>query len=257
MKKAMALVKKHRPRVFVGILAIILALFVTVQLSLGNAGVCVNQGRVLSEAELRQAVLQSLMNIEIENQNIYKRVHHAGKARIGVVRNPSEPDVLKLMERTVHSDKTFEENFGIEEIALGIQEFDVGQLREPFMLANYTSESAGGAAFYVSTEIQQINNPEQIKKLRNNSKLNLYERIQGFGKYYFHIPRTFIDRGCCDSRIPEKKRGELYYSTLKVLNWSSKNPKLITHVSNCGELLTFNEEDSGLNLQSITWIQGE
>ena len=256
MKKITTLVKKHRLRVLVGILAVILVLFVTVQLSLNRAGVCVNQGRVLSEVELRQAVLQSLVTIEIENRNIYERIMgHRSSSPIGIIRNPRELDVLKLMEESVHSDKTFKMNFKIEEIT---PEFDVERLEEPFMLVNYDdSKYDGTAVFYVSSEIQQIDRPEQIKKLKNKYTLSLFERLQGFGEYYFHIPQTFSDRGCCDNRVPKNKRKEIYLGSLRSINLDLKKPKRFVLVSNCGELLTFREKDTNLDLQSIIWIQGE
>ncbi|MDR3054116.1 MAG: hypothetical protein LBU53_01755 [Zoogloeaceae bacterium] len=263
MKKDACLEKQRKSRsVAIFVVAVVLvaasvSLFVQWRLSQVSAGVCVKQGRVLSEEELRQAVLQSLVDYEVENASIYNYGTESSRTlHVGIIRNPEEQSVPKLMEQAFLGEKSFKENFGIEDI---YQDFDWKELKVPFILIKYISGSQGIAGLYITTEIQRIDNPEQIDTLSNKYKPNLYEQLQGYGKYYFRILEVAIQQDCCGNEVPMEKKEEIYKSSLSILNSSLSlaTPRYITPVSNCGELLTFQGQGTVFNFHSITWIQGE
>jgi hypothetical protein len=223
-----------------------------------ESGVCEKAGRVLTKEELRRAVLQSLVDHEIGIANRVCGITRSCTDRVGIVRNPEELAVTKLIEKAVQSDtRTFMENFGLEEIAPGVtprkEPFDISLLKEPFILMAYDKYSrepgSGMARFYVSTDVQEA---------RFSERLSLYRRLLGYSKYYFYIPRTIFGKSCCDKSVPREKREASYKGFGEVERHLSKfpHPKVVP-VSNCGELLTKREQDTGLHLPQPVFLKGE
>jgi hypothetical protein len=219
-----------------------------------ESGVCEKAGRVLTEEELRRAVLQSLVDLEVGRVNRACGITRSCIVRIGIVRNPEELDITKFMEKAVQNDtKTFVENFGLEEIApIGDkprkEPFDISFIKESFILIQYGKKADGVAGFYVSSHVQ---------KASYNGRLSLDKRLFGYGKYYFYIPFfTFMEK-CCDKRFSREKRERAYAFHLWVLSKEAELPKDVVPVSNCGDLLTEREQDTGLYLSQPVFLKGE
>ena len=204
---------------------------------------------MLTKEELRRAVLQSLVNYRVDNAYIaHGRKRNDHSAVVGIARN-LETDIVKLMEKAVQNDiRTFEENFGLEEIAPKEGRFDISSLQEPFILAVYYPDAQGIVGFYVSSHVQETD---------YNGQLSLYRRLLGYGKYYFYAPLITLIQECCDKNIPIEKRAMAYESSLRSLSRKSKLPKKVVPVSNCGKLLTERERDTGLNFHQPVFLKGE
>jgi hypothetical protein len=209
-----------------------------------ESGVCEKAGRVLTEEELRRAVLQSLVDLEVDRTNILYR--HDRNLSAGIISNLEFTDFIKLMEKAVQSDTgMFEENFGLKKIAPKKGPFDISSLQEPFILMEDHLKADGVAGFYVSSHVQ---------KASYNGRLSLGKRLFGYGKYYFHIPFfTFIAK-CCGKRFSREERADAYE-----FSYDSRaiNPKEVVPVSNCGDLLTEREQDTGLYLSQPVFLKGE
>jgi hypothetical protein len=219
-----------------------------------ESGVCEKVGRVLTKWELRRAVLQNLVDLEIGNVNRACGITSSCIGKVGIARNPEELDVVKLIGKAVQSDKkTFVENFGLELITpIDIRRrnnlFDISSIKEPFILAGYSEypkPGSGMAYFYVSTHVQEA---------YFDSQLSLYRRLLGYGKYYFYIPRVLFGKSCCDKSVPREEREDSYKSSLRTINRISKLPKEVVPVSNCGKLLTEREKDTGLRLHQLVYL---
>jgi hypothetical protein len=242
---------------FAGMLVLVAVLIggsVWYRLEKVESGVCEKAGRVLTKEELRRAVLQSLVDLEVDRTNILYRRNRNFGVSTGIIRNQEYTDLMKLMEKAVQSDTgTFEENFGLEKIAPREGRFDIFSLKEPFILGEYDKYShnpgIGMAGFYVSTDVQEV---------RFSERLSVYRRLSGYGKYYFYIPRTIFGKSCCDKSVPREKREAYYKEFLGVERHLSKfpHPKVVP-ISNCGELLTKREKDTGLHLPQPVFLKGE
>jgi hypothetical protein len=214
-----------------------------------ESGVCEEAGRVLTKVELRQAVLQSLVDYTVDNTNILygPNTHIAGE--IGIIRNHEFSDFIELMWKAAQSDtRTFEENFGLEKIAFRKGPFDISSLRDPFVLMRYDPETDGVAGFYASSLIWEAG---------YNRRLSLYRKLLGYGKYYFHVPHFAFLVKCCDKKFPRKKREDVYASNFRSIAERYEFPRDVVPVSNCGKLLTERENDTGLHLYQLVYLEGE
>ncbi len=242
-----------------GLLAILAAsLFVMHRLSQNADGVCVDSGRVFSESELRQAVIRNLIQIDVDNANRQKDLFNE-IFRTGIVKSPPKTVIRNLLDEFFDNGKSFEENFSIEVIAPGNRGFDLDTLQEPFLLIGYGTMRRDGAAIMASTDIHKIENSERLQKQHTYS---LYERYRGFGKHFYRMKRTLIEKDCCDNNNHGRSEEE-YLADKRTAYIGSKNSfdrnlavlELIAQVSNCGAILTFKEEDTGFDLTSIQWIR--
>ncbi|MDR0673186.1 MAG: hypothetical protein LBF93_05935 [Zoogloeaceae bacterium] len=224
-----------------------LAMWARQRLAQVESGVCEEAGRALTKEELRRAVLQSLVDCRVNQINVFSGYNSGRIVVAGIVRNPEETNVFKLMEKAVQSDtRTFEENFGLEEIAPRKDRFDISSLQEPFMLAGYETSAQGTADFYVSTDVREAN---------FNGQLSLYRMLLGYGKYYFYVPYTVFGKRCCDKSFPREKREYTYRSIAQAAIRRSKLPKEVVPVSNCGKLLTERENDTGFNFHQLVYLK--
>lgn len=250
-------------------LIISLGLFVVLALSLfflwrideSKTGICKTQGRVLTEHELRQAVLQNLVNIDVEATNVHERLFNTDRDRTGIVRiapevkiDQTEYYIKSLVEKSHNNKLSFEENFSVEVIAPG-HGIDVSRLEEPFVLVTYSTDT-GGALFIFSTDVRQVPPPNWA------SKVSLYARFQGFGNHYYRIKCTSIDLKCCDNRTyPYRfshdehlaKKEKAYLGSLRNID-----SKLAVHdryvaISNCGDIPTENS-DNGMDQYFVKFM---
>ena len=227
----------------VALVTVVGALFVQRRLSQVDAGVCVKEGRVLSKEELRQAVLQNFIDIEQENFRIWYYDVTNYSSRVGIIRNPKDTDIRYLIDQAYLGDKSFTENFGIDEFKPE-QTIQISKIREPFMLVFYGFEPNELSSFYISTEIQPIDDPMKIEFFQKPYTPGVYDSLRGFGKHYFRFSYTMVDKICCGNEIPrEWSREKQLIKKEKAYRSLIFHDGLLTHknfvpVSNCGELLT-------------------
>jgi hypothetical protein len=222
----------------------------------------------LSKEELRQAVLQSFMNIEIKNfSTIYFNGSKHSRIRIGIIRNAKETDIWKLVDQAYLRDKPFNENFSIEEL-VPRADIQVAYLEEPYIFVSYDYDPNGTAVFYASTEIQPVENPDVrkfrkvftgFKEPRKEYELSIYKRLSGFGKYYFRFLDAFVDKSCCGNEIPEGWTHERQLKEKENAHHKLMHRDQFTHerflpISNCGDILTSRSSNSGISLDYPEWL---
>jgi hypothetical protein len=256
---------------FAGMLVLVAALAggsLWYRLSQVEAGVCIREGRVLGKEELRQAVLQSFQDIRMKNvSTVYYEVTNYS-SRIGIIKNPEETDVWKLVDLAYLRDKPFNENFGITELMPGA-DIRIADLEEPFIFVSYDYQPNGRSVFYVSTEIQLVENPDvrKFRKVftdfaepRKEYELSIYKRLSGFGKYYFRFQDFFVDKSCCGNEIPKGwTREQQLKEKENARQQYLMHRDLFTHesflpVSNCGDLLTSHSTTSSISHDSPEWL---
>jgi hypothetical protein len=250
-------------KIAIGSLSILaLSMFFLWRVHQGKSDICVENGRILNPGELRQAVLQNLVNIEVEATNVQEGLFNAGTEWVGIVRVPEEAPrdstevyIKKIMEKAYKNDLSFEDNFSIEVIAPSENGFDVSRLEEPFMLVRYSTRPHGSATFYMSTDVRAAVPSWQ-------PKTSLFERFRGFGNHYFLIKRIFINRECCDNRDYGRKREKYlddkrkdYMASLENFDRGIAVHDNFVMISNCGDIRTEKSED-GMDRDLIKFIYG-
>ena len=148
-------------------LALAAAVFFMSRVSQARAGMCPDTGTVLSEQELRRAVIKNLINNQVEISRLREHINNNGASRVGVIREPREHDVRKLIVSALGSEKTFEENLSIEEIAQ--TERDAKPVEEPFILVSYETYRYGSAMLTDSNGIEKIEDPQRFQKNMNSA----------------------------------------------------------------------------------------
>jgi hypothetical protein len=182
--------------------------------------------------------------------------------RIGIIKSPNGTDMWKLVDLAYLRDKPFNENFDIEELAFGTSA-RIADLEEPFIFAFYAPPN-GSAAFYASTEIQQVEDPDDIKELRKKymelQKSHIYRNFSGFGKYYFRFLDITFYEICCGNEIPkgwslERQLKEKEDARRKNMMYRDQfTHEIFVPVSNCGDILTSYNSDYAVSFYSPEWL---
>ena len=203
-------------------------------------------GRVLSENELRKAVLANIVNHRIKQTSQY---NHEWKqdSVIGINSPAQETNLQKLIEASYNNGKSFEENFGLNKILLNERtqkKYDTlnsDELREPFLAINFDTRRRGYATIFISDHINKIVFSDLKPELKEaaKEKMTWYNELLGYGNHYFDSDSSFriIRRECCDNRNSDD---EDYLHRKKEAYDISLNKHKVTHilaVSNCGDIL--------------------
>ena len=227
------------------------------RISQNESGLCLAANKVLGEEELARLVSRNLLLVEVRNSNRHEAAFRNGRLRVGLIRNADKPDVRAIVQASLGSEKSFEENFSIQTIAPAEAEFDVRSLEGPFTVVTYDA-LRGGAATFVST--LDIRREPGFTPLANDEQPGLLEKYEGFGNYHYRIVETFIARDCCDNKSFGASREDYltrkqkaYESSLQSFNRSLAIHERIVSVSNCGDILT-DESDIGAGLRTIRRI---
>jgi hypothetical protein len=242
------------------IVVVALLLFFFWRVEQAKTGICTDNGRILTEHELRQAVMQNLVDLMVEAANVHERMFNRGTSRVGIVRNPpggymypTAVNIKRLMESAYNNDLSFEENFAIEKIAPSDSDFDVDSLEEPFMLIRYDADRSGSVSIIVSTDVRQVDPPVWPHKS------SLYERFCGFGNCFFRIKVSHFSRECCDNRDHGRSREEYLNNKRKkyMESLESFDRNIAVHdnyvmVSNCGDIKT-EKSENGLDMDIIKY----
>jgi hypothetical protein len=244
-----------RSRLFI-ISALSLCIFaVTATLSIYYAqgqGMCLRSARVLSEHELRQAMLINLIDSRIEYLSNWESIHDYDWA--GISSPTQETDIQKLINTSFNNEKSFEENFGLKIILKGRkkEKFTPNQISEPLLFVEYGTRPNGWAWIYSSSDIQKVAFA-QIKaknKTNINRQITRYKRLLGYGNHYFRFNFSIISRECCDNRDKDSKeylarKREAYESSISSIDptfqktMKEDSPSVIM-VSNCGDIMKDN-----------------
>jgi hypothetical protein len=251
-----------RSRLFIISALSLCILAVTATLSIYYAqgqGMCLKSARVLSEHELRQAVLINLINSTVENTLAYNwnRGNDYGWVGIGSNSPAQEIDIQKIINTSFNNEKSFEENFGIKVLLNGRMEkkITVNQILEPFLLIDYDTRPNGTATIYPSSDIREI----PFAKLKAENKadakhlITRYKQLLGYGNHYFSINFFIIGRECCDNRDKDskeylEKKQEIY--DLSISSADLEQRKMLgidpftTVVSNCGDIMKNDNDKS-------------
>lgn len=259
----MILFSKSWHRYFVVLTITLLAVlafsaFIAYRLAKSEAGICISENRVISNAEHRQAFIRNLIQLGVVNSGIQEKIFRGEAVRVGIISETTELSFLELITEFHGNDKSFEENFNINVIAPLGGGFDANKISEPFFIVTFRPSFGGGATFIYSREIVKAEAPAFIK---NKHKPTLYERFRGFGNNYYSLTFTLISVECCDNRTHHRTREEYmnrkmnaYLASIESINRGFATHTKIAAASNCGELLTVDGE-SNIGTQSIEWIK--
>jgi hypothetical protein len=214
-------------------------------------GVCLKAGRVLSEEELRKAVLTDIINDDIKTA--FHDNWEGGHDRrwVGINSPAHETDLEKIIDASYNNGKSIEENFGLRVLVKGrnngtYETLTPDQVSEPFILMIYDVTSGGSAITFLSSYILEIPFKDLDAEQREAEKriITTYKRLLGYGNHYFRFSKYAFsfDRSCCDNRGQEYKdymedKKEAYDLIKFFLKQRTTSPPLVAAVSNCGTLL--------------------
>lgn len=241
--------------------AVLLALVAHVawRISQNESGLCVAANKVLGEEELARLVARNLLLMEVRNVNRHEVAFRNGRLRVGLIRNADKPDIRAIVQASLGSEKSFEENFSIQPIAPAKVEFDVRAAEEPFTVVTYDALSGGGATFVSTVDIRR---EPDFAPLDNDEQPALLEKYDGFGNHHYRIVETYIARVCCDNKSFGASREDYllrkikaYESTMQSFKRGIAIGERIVSVSNCGDILT-DDSDIGAGLRTLRRISG-
>lgn len=227
------------------------------RLSQNESGLCLAANKVLGEEELARLVARNLLLVEVRNANRHEAAFRNGRLRVGLIRNPDKPDVPALVQASLGSEKSFEENFSIQLVSPAEAEFDVRSLDGPFTVVTYDA-LRGGLATFVST--LDIHREPDFKPLGDDEQPGLLEKYDGFGNRYYRAVLVSIARDCCDNKsfgasredYLTRKKGA-YAASMQSFKRGLAIHERIVSVSNCGDVLT-DESEVGAGLRTTRWI---
>jgi hypothetical protein len=239
-------------------IAIALLLLVPILLSpvyyAQTQGVCLKEGRVLSEEEMRKIVLLNVVNFYIQDTYYRALRWDNDNTWIGLNSPAQETDLLKLVEAAYHSDKSFEENFGLKVILKGQNAWEyepltAEELIEPFIFMIYDKFPRGDVVSFISTDIEKVhfNKLDENVQVTARRKATLYKKLLGYGNHYYYIYNEGFHRLCCDNSkddvdtLPNDKL-KAYEEAKKDIIASRKHRTPIRiMVSNCGDIAVYNK----------------
>ena len=177
-----------------------------------------------------------------------------GTIRFKVADKISDEEIAKAVYVLKDELDPFNENFGFR-TAGGNEDF----MKEPFVLLTY--ESGGNLSNVASrTASQDIQRIDATEAALGDFRPNFSQKLHGFGNHYFQIISRHFIYDCCapsdSENSPARKLVPIVYREEgkkgEVISGGDK--ARIAIVSNCGEILTKNDE-SGFN--RIKWTKGE
>ncbi|MDR0563422.1 MAG: hypothetical protein LBG78_00610 [Azoarcus sp.] len=217
-------------------------------------GVCLKTGRVLSEEELKKAILVNMINFYIKDYYNYNWRHGNDSFWVGINSPAKETDMRKLIDDAYQSENSFENNFGLKVLLKGrnagkYEKITADQLQEPFIFMLYEKGRHGSATAFVSTHFKKISYQELEKNLQfaAQKRINFYTTLLGYGNHYYDFGGSFVydfHRVCCDNKTDEgysdylKVKKEAYEMALQSMtNSPGHEIRHIGMVSNCGDIL--------------------
>jgi hypothetical protein len=219
-------------------------------------GVCLKAGRVLSEEELRKAVLTDMVNRAIKTA--FWDNWESGNDRywVGINSPAQETDLRKLIDTSYNNGKSIEENFGLKILLEGrnhgkYETVTPNQLIEPFILMVYELGSGGSALTFISSNAEKVSFQYLTERHKRiiKPKIGKYEMLLGYGNHFFRFGPPFLttfSRECCDNRDQDskdylEKKREAYENSLLSTRSQPEMMDLIpaiVAISNCGDILT-------------------
>ncbi|MFD1216104.1 hypothetical protein [Microbulbifer celer] len=229
------------------------------RLSQVDAGICPAEGRVLSDDELRKAMLRSLVLTDVKAAN--KRLRETDRGwQVGIGPDITTEELKRIAKESLNNEKSFEGNFSIEIVAPEKDSFDVSLVPEKFTLFTYFDYKDELAAIFFSESAEKIKESNWLLK---SFDIGFLDRYSGFGNHYYGLYRVFISKDCCDNRtyyreseVYRKDSVDAYLWTLKNIDKQKMRGKDIIAVSNCGDVLTRKgERGMGPRLNITKWIR--
>jgi hypothetical protein len=220
-------------------------------------GVCLKAGRVLSEEELRKAVLINTVNnvLELAFHNNLKIDNDDFWINVAINSPAQETDLQKLIDASYSNGKSIEKNFGLTTLLEGRNKgiFSSSQLFEPFILMTYEHRADGNVTFFVSSYVSEVLFSYLDAKHKEAAirEMTVYKKLLGYGNHYFHFypPPLFLSfrRECCDNKGQDSKdyldkkqaayKEALFSIAEDAATRSATFSSTIATVSNCGDIL--------------------
>lgn len=236
--------------------ALVIAASISRRLGQMKEGFCPTTGVQLSEEDLRQKVLSSLLDIGLENIRVQDVDHSRGGRGLKVAGSISDRETAKALLDLKSSGADFGGEFGARKVTSGYGgRADVPP--EPFVLLNYSTYGGYTATRTASRDIMPVSYstfPATVERP------GLWRRLRGFGVHYSRIPIQQFIYDCCAYREGIQAHAEAPVS-LPHFHESGKDGSVIigshdmggvAYVSNCGEILT-RRNARGFN--QIVWIK--
>lgn len=255
----MTVVRFPRPKLYISLalaLCTLAPLTVSSVYYAQNQGVCLKSARVLSDEELRKAVLVNVVN-DVVRTSVQGNLSSGNDYNwVGINSPAQETDIKKMITAAYNNGKSFEENFALKVLVAGHQTrkyelFTSDQLIEPFILMTYTPGLRDGIAwFFASEHVKELGFNELNDKIKESaqSEITFPQKLLGYGNHYFlFYSSTWLtfEQECCDNRnhdrddYMEKKR-KAHSAALASITEHAEITNLfpkIAKVSNCGDVL--------------------
>ena len=216
-----------------------------------DAGICPRTGVQTSDADLRTGVISSLIGIGAENIRHQNAEHYRDGLGLRVAGPMSDSEIAEALFDLKDGGIGFAEEFGAREVAQ-VPDEQVGPIREPFVLLNY---STYGGYTATRTRSRDIISVDRSSLPAGADAPGLVNRLRGFGTHYYRIEvRNFI-YDCCTYKHGAQGPAPHYWDPGKdgSVIIGSRDLGRVAYVSNCGEILAHRNVRG---FSEITWMKG-
>lgn len=206
---------------------------------------------------MHAAVLESLVRNGEAFVNDWDDAVGGGHWRFGLSPNYSREDLVELIEKSYSSNESFKEYFSIALLAPGSIKSSDTSIDEPFTIFSFEDRRGGLAVGSPSKSLVRIKD----KTLASDFDIGLLERYKGFGANFFSLDRYWLSADCCNnvSKNNESIKGSVIEGARRwtIESLQSGTNKSVIAVSNCGEVLTYENNEHGVRLKSTFFILRE
>jgi len=220
-----------------------------------SAGICLKEGRVLPETELKRRAAQSLVMSDVSFVYEYNKATGGGSWRVGLSPIFSLEELRRLIRNSISEESAYEDVFSIAVIRPNKKEFEIEDVPERFMLHFFNE---GHDSLGVLTSSESIQELEYNSEYNDYFKIGVFDEFNGYGNYFFYIDRVHIDKDCCDKKPYTRTQEEYEEEKRKGISWSIKNLEdggrdTMIAVSNCGGVLT-RKGGNGIQINTTFYI---
>jgi len=232
-------------------------------IKINDYGVCISEGRILNDDELKERFIINLIRMNIKNFIEWEKVYPGHGSMIGIIPGYDDIDFIDVINKSFNNGMSFEKNFNIENISMENSYLDFVYPKFKLTLVHYGTRndresSYGNSTAYFESDIRKV---DSFLIDEDRFSPTIFQRLNGYGNNFFSIKLTVVHIDCCDNKRYGQSEIDYMHMKSSAYNQSKKwiennisyGNRITATVSNCGEILT-RSTDNGMNTEEINRI---